>query len=229
MSERRHDYVPANATQFKEFMRNIIMYVEAHTGQNSVWANIPQERAAELREVYMQFDEAFDAAMETPTHANLIRRKEAQAQTTSVLRAFVNQFLRFPPITNADRAEMGIPNHDTIRTDHKVVTELVDFVLHVNAQREVSVDFWIKGHSNKAKPHGYDGAVLVWEVVDTASGNPAPENQDVLNNHMMASRTPFTLHFDETDRGKTVYVALRWQNERGITGAWSDIKDTVIP
>jgi hypothetical protein len=35
------DYIPQNAAQFKEFMRNIIMYVEAHTGANSAWANIP--------------------------------------------------------------------------------------------------------------------------------------------------------------------------------------------
>jgi hypothetical protein len=45
----------------------------------------------------------------------------------------------------------------------------------------------------------------------------------------MASRTPFTLHFEETDRGKTVYVALAWQNERGIRGAWSDIKSAIVP
>jgi hypothetical protein len=45
----------------------------------------------------------------------------------------------------------------------------------------------------------------------------------------MASRTPHTLKFDETDRAKTVYIALQWQNERGITGQWSDIKSTVIP
>jgi hypothetical protein len=45
----------------------------------------------------------------------------------------------------------------------------------------------------------------------------------------MASRTPHTLQFTEEDRGKTVYIALRWQNERGNTGPWSDIKSTVIP
>ncbi|MDR2586431.1 MAG: hypothetical protein LBC84_09510 [Prevotellaceae bacterium] len=45
----------------------------------------------------------------------------------------------------------------------------------------------------------------------------------------MASRRPFTLHFDETERGKTVQVALAWQNERGIRGAWSEYKSAIIP
>ena len=37
------------------------------------------------------------------------------------------------------------------------------------------------------------------------------------------------IHFDETERGKTVYVALTWQNERGIRGQWSDIKSAIVP
>lgn len=215
------DYVPQSHTRFSFFMRNLLTYV----GQNiAAWTTIPQERLTELNNAFAEFTEASNAALETPTPANHNTRNEAQANTTRLLRAFVNQFLRFPPVTNSDRIEMGIPNHDTIRTDHKVVTELVDFVIHVNSQRELSIDFWQEGQPHKAKPHGYDGAVLVWDILDAP-----PENQDALNQHTMASRTPYTLIFDETERGKRVYVALRWQNERGITGAWSDIKDAIVP
>jgi hypothetical protein len=224
MAGSHRDYIPQNAAQFKEFMRNIIMYVEAHTGAGKPWANIPVARAAELREIYMQFDEAFDMAMEAPTPANLERRREAQAAVVSVLRVFVNQFLRFPPVTNPDRTEMGIPNHDTIRTDHKVVTENVDFVIHVNSIRELRIDFWIQGADHKAKPHGYDGAVIIWGLRDTP-----PESSEELEHHLMASRTPFTLHFDQTERGSTVQIALCWQNERGIRGEWSEYKSAVIP
>jgi hypothetical protein len=140
------------------------------------------------------------------------------------LREFVNQFLRFPPVTNPDRAEMGVPNHDTIRTDHKVVTENVDFVIHLSSIRELVVDFWIQGASHKAKPEGYDGAVIIWGLRDTP-----PDNPDELPRHTMASRTPYTLHFDEADRGKTVQIALAWQNERGILGAWSEYKSAIVP
>jgi hypothetical protein len=170
------------------------------------------------------FVQAFNTVLEAPTPANTLRRNEAQAATTAILREFVNQFLRFPPVTNPDRAEMGIPNHDAIRTDHKVVTEIVDFVIHLSSIRELKIDFWIQGASHKAKPHGYDGAVIIWGLRDTP-----PETPDQLEHHTMASRTPFTLHFDEPERGKTVYVALAWQNERGILGAWSEYKSAVVP
>jgi hypothetical protein len=215
------DYVPHSAAQFNVFMRNLLQYVASKL---EVWTNIPQARFDELSTLYGIFTTAFNNAVATPTPANHERRNEAQAQCTSALRAFVNQFLRFPPVTNADRIEMGIPNHDTIRTDHKVVTETVDFVLHVHNQREISVDFWQEGMAHKAKPNGYDGAVLVWDILDEP-----PPNQEALTHHTMASRTPFILHFDETERGKTVYVALQWQNERGSVGAWSDIKDAIVP
>ena len=177
-----------------------------------------------LKDSATQFDAAFNAALTTPTPANILRRSEAQAATVKLLREFVNQFLRFPPVTNPDRADMGIPNHDTVRTDHKVVTEMVDFVIHLSSIRELKIDFWVQGESHKAKPHGYDGAVIIWGVRDAPPANP-----DELEHHTMASRTPFTLHFDEAERGKTVYVGLAWQNERGILGAYSEYKTAVVP
>jgi hypothetical protein len=225
MENRRGHYIPTNAAQFNAFMRRLIDYVEPKvTGTDREWANIPVERFTLLADSYQLFVQAFNTALEAPTHANTLRRQEAQAATIAILREFVNQFLRFPPVTNPDRAEMGIPNHDTIRTDHKVVTEIVDFVIHLSSIRELVVDFWIQGSSHKAKPEGYDGAVIIWGIRDTP-----PETPDQLEHHTMASRTPFTLHFDETERGKTVYVGLAWQNERGILGQWSEYKSAVVP
>jgi len=32
-----------------------------------------------------------------------------------------------------------------------------------------------------------------------------------------------------TERGRTVYIALSWQNERGLIGQWSEIQSAVIP
>jgi hypothetical protein len=194
------DYIPTNAAQFNFFFKAITQYVALKTtGSPKAWDHIPQDRVTALNTEYGAFYTAFTAALQTPTHANILKRQEAQASAVSVLRPFVNQFLRFPPVTHIDRAEMGIPNHDVIRTDHKVVTEMVDFVIHLRNIRELMIDFWIQGESHKAKPAGYDGAVIVWGVLDAA-----PRHPDELVHHTMASRTPFPLHFDETERGKTV-------------------------
>ena len=220
MSERRRDYVPKNARQFGAFMRNLLSYVMQH---KTAW-NLPLGRVNELQGLFDNFSDLLEATDGPHTAAQTLARQEAQAAATSELRAFVNQFLRFPPVTNVDRVEMGVPNHDTIRTDHFVVTENVDFVIRLSAIRELVIHFWQQGADHRAKPIGYEGAVIIWGVADSP-----PDNPEDLAHHIMASRTPFTLHFDEEERGKTVYVALAWQNERGIRGTWSEYKTAIVP
>ena len=223
MSNRQHDYVPSNAAQFNIFASRVIEYTRDKKASEE-WANIPMERLETLGLKFAAFVRAFEHANETPTHASILARQEAQAEAVKELRGFVNQYLRFAPVTNVDRAEMGIPNHDTIRTDHTVVTETVDFVIHLRGIRELMIDFWIQGANHKAKPQGYDGAVIIWGLLDEP-----PKHTDDLAHHTMASRTPFALHFDESERGKTCYIAATWQNERGIRGQWSEYKTAVVP
>ncbi|MCL1911832.1 MAG: hypothetical protein FWG13_06475 [Leptospirales bacterium] len=55
------------------------------------------------------------------------------------------------------------------------------------------------------------------------------KDPDELTHHAMASRTPHVIEFKESERGKTVYIALRWQNERGHLGPFSEVQSAVIP
>jgi hypothetical protein len=41
--------------------------------------------------------------------------------------------------------------------------------------------------------------------------------------------TPHVLEFTEEERGKTVYVAICWQNEKGQKGPWSEIENAIVP
>jgi len=56
--------------------------------------------------------------------------------------------------------------------------------LHLRNIREILVDFWIKGETHRAKPQGYDGAVIVWDILDAP-----PENPDVLSRHTIFKLT----------------------------------------
>jgi len=129
-----------------------------------------------------------------------------------------------PPMEDADYVRLGLRPPDRIRTEHTTVNELVEFEIRLRGIRELEVNFWIKGADHRAKPSGYDGAVLVWDILDSP-----PERPTDLAEHTMASRTPHIIEFDETDRGKTVYIALCWQNERGIRGPWSEMQTAVVP
>jgi hypothetical protein len=152
------------------------------------------------------------------------RRDRLVADMVAYMRDVRNRYFFIPPMNEEDFIELGLPLHDTTRTDRVEVTEQVDFVLEIDGPRQIHVRFWQRGLATLAKPAGYDGAVLDWEIRDTP-----PDDPHELHEHTMASRTPFTLQFREEDRGRIVYVALRWQNERGITGPWSNIGSSMIP
>jgi hypothetical protein len=129
-----------------------------------------------------------------------------------------------PPMGESDWLRLGLRPPDRIRTEHFEVTELVEFELRLRGIREIMVNFWIKGADHRAKPLGYDGAVLIWNVMDEPPPDPS-----ALTQHTMASRSPFALKFNEEDRGRTVYIAAAWQNERGTIGDWSEVQNAVIP
>ena len=223
------DYIPRSDAEFDIWFRNLVEYVLEKTqsgpqGQPPAWDHIPQRHIDELVAAFQDWRQYYEPTLGPHTPADVAAKNDARRRAERVIRPFVRRFLHFEPVTNADRVNLRIPLHDKVRTDHVAVPEEVEFVLTISGIRVVHVDFWILGSTHKAKPEGYDGAVLVWDVLDAPPADP-----DHLNRHTMASRTPHTIEFPEEERGKTVYVALCWQNERGFTGRWSDIKSTVIP
>jgi hypothetical protein len=90
--------------------------------------------------------------------------------------------------------------------------------------RELSIVFHDQASARKARPYGTMGAVVAWQVSQTAPACP-----DDLTRSQLATRTPHLLQFTEQERGKTVHIALCWQNKKGQRGHWSEIQSAIIP
>jgi hypothetical protein len=95
--------------------------------------------------------------------------------------------------------------------------DVVDF-------RRLKVIFHDMGSDSKAKPYGVNGAVIVYAVL-----NAPPADVNALAHSVLATRTPHILEFTEEERGKTVYIAICWQNEKGERGPWSEIGSAIVP
>ena len=215
------DWMPSTIQGRIDMGRN---WVNLFQTKATAW-KIPQTIPGELNDYVEQAEEEQTLALgPNSTEAIRHRRDRFVAELVAFMRDIRRRHFFIPPMNEEDFLSLGLRLPDTIRTDHVNVTEEVDFVLEISGIRQVHVRFWQQGLASMAKPAGYDGAVLDWGIFDT----PPAEPED-LTNHTMASRTPHTIQFTEEDRGKTVYIALRWQNERGNTGPWSDIKSTVVP
>jgi hypothetical protein len=90
--------------------------------------------------------------------------------------------------------------------------------------RNLEFNFFDAETRKKAKPKGVHGIEFRCAILDTL-----PKDVDVLINSYFSTRTPLTLEFKESDRGKTIYFCVRWENTRGEKGTWSDIDSTIIP
>jgi len=217
------EFIPRNAQQFAQWITNLSDYITPNRA--TLWG-IPTTTLSDFRSVELEnFLNAQDEITNDPTRAKIAARNAAQREATQVVRFIIRFYLRRPEVADSDLIAMGIPPIDAIRTMHKVVTEKVDFVIQIMGIRRIVVDFWQQGVENsKAKPRGYDGAVLIWNISDER-----PPEADDFQFHTMASRRPFIIEFADEQRGEKVWVALAWQNERGIRGEWSEFKSAVIP
>lgn len=217
----RSDWLPARRDEQLAMAKTWVAQLPI---SNGAWA-VTETEIAELSDLVEDAQNAMTAAGVRGGSAfeNALVR-EAFTNMTRYMRLMHQRKFFSPPMLDSDWIRLGLRPRDNIRTPHIEVTEFVEFELNLREIREILVNFWIKGAAHRAKPDGYDGAVIVWDVLDAPPAEPSD-----LNRHTMASRTPHALEFLEEERGKTVYIALAWQNERGIIGAWSEIQNAVVP
>jgi len=220
-AEERRDYVPSNPGDFRSFMFTLIGYVN----DNGVdWTNIPINRTKELATSFVRFVNVHENALRTPTPANNLARREAQRETTVLLREYVKQYLHFAPVTNIDREAMGIPNHDGVRTPKPRPTEEVETDLKLAGIRRIELHFKVRGSATKARPYGAAGACVAWTV-----GDKAVVSVEALTHSVFSSKSPHIMTFPDAERGKTVSMAVCWENPKGEKGPWSEIISTIVP
>jgi hypothetical protein len=65
---------------------------------------------------------------------------------------------------------------------------------------------------------------LIWEIAPEK-----PHSIHGLTHSAFDTHTPLTLEFEEEERGKILWYAVRWENTRGEKGPWSEIMSVVIP
>lgn len=77
--------------------------------------------------------------------------------------------------------------------------------------------------SSRAKPSGVIQLQLYAAASTTVITNPA-----TLPLKMVATKSPFTVMWDPSDRGKVAYYAGRWITRTGLVGPWSDLTPLTI-
>jgi hypothetical protein len=198
---------------------------EKKVAENSVEWDVPTEEVSDLQTATTAFAE-LHAKADSPERNPVIVSVKNSARKTLLrkIRGLVNFRLKNPVITDEQRIEMGLHVRDARPSNIPAPTSFPELLLEVRAGRRLKVVFRDMGSSSKAKPYGVNGAVIAYDVLDSP-----PTSQDQLSHSELATHTPYILEFKEDKRGKKVYVACYWQNEKGEKGPWSDIASAFVP
>jgi hypothetical protein len=114
---RKPYYIPQNFAEFDRFFCRIVEVVLAKVlVPNPEWTHIPPAAAEGLAADYTAWHAAYLAAEGPHTQTETHERQRAYKVAKKRLADFVNQYLRHPPVTNAQRDDMGVPNPDPVKT-----------------------------------------------------------------------------------------------------------------
>ncbi|MDR2627527.1 MAG: hypothetical protein LBC40_05800, partial [Dysgonamonadaceae bacterium] len=176
-----------------------------------IWGINYQWYVGQLAPAKAAWQTAWAAYQNKATRTPLITfaKNKAREAYEPLLGLLVEMLKSNPLVTPADREEIGIaegkpgghnPPPDTYPGYH-IDSSLI---------RCLIVYFYVLGSKSKAKPHGVHGAEIRWALLDAA-----PTDVSQLVHSSFDTHSPFKLEFNESDRGKTIWFCLRWENTTG--------------
>ncbi|WP_059369852.1 hypothetical protein [Treponema endosymbiont of Eucomonympha sp.] len=206
-----HDYVPGGDAPFWAWAKQLVGYAETRLAD----FGIPDETFAAIKGLYAAFDAAYQKAA-SPNHGkvDVLEKDEARAALEKAPRPFAKTYLMFnPAVSDSDRENMGLSLHNKKPTPVPPPSTYPDWVFDTKTIRRISLRFRDQGSTSRAKPPGVHGAEIRWGF----SAAP-PAGVDDLTASEFCTNSPHTLVFAESERGKTVYFCLRWENTTGEKG-----------
>lgn len=150
--------------------------------------------------------------------------KAAFIALENAMRDAKKRYFLTPPLVDADYTGLSLPIPDRTRSPVPVPATRPVFTLKPGDTRQVVINFKDEASESKAKPYGYNGAVVSYALLPAA-----PSGQTALTRSDLATKTPHILTFTEEERGQRIYIALRWQNAKGEKGGWTDIQSAIVP
>ena len=223
----RTDYIPRNASAFAFFMKNMLDYVKTHLTE---WGHIPESVITGLTGFLKALNTILHETHERSTPAQNLARREAQAAATRAVRAFVNQYLRFAPVTNVDRVDMGITNRDTIPTT--IPPPSVQVIGTLRFPGVGLVDMYdIKPDGIRTDDRAKYGVRIHFGIISATSNYKIavpPRTGADLPHSVFTRRTRHRFDF-MGEHGNKVYFCLRYENSKGQAGPWGKILSAYVP
>ena len=186
---------------------------------DSDWLNSP---FAPARQAWAEAWAAYENPA-TRTTLMVAAKTERRAEYEKLLSILVNNLRANTRVTDDERLAVGITVPDRKPTPAPVPATYPVASIDTSVIRRLGIHFRDSAATSTAKPKGVHGAEIKWVIADEKP------TVDALTQSSFDTRTPYTMEFDDANRGKTVWMCLRWENTRGEKGPWGEMINAIIP
>ena len=217
-----NDYIPQTDGAFLEWTKTLVSYVSPKLAS----FNIPEGSVSPIQAQLAAYEAAFATAQDPNRgKVDIYNKNDTRDTLKSSIRVFVRAYLAHnPAVSDADKERMGLPLYDKSRSSVPAPATIPELELDSSIIRHISVHFRDAGSEKRGKPAHVHGIELRWAVRD----NP-PSSVEDLAKSAYDTASPYTFKFDEPERGKTLYICPRWENNKGDAGPWGEIVKAIIP
>jgi hypothetical protein len=196
------------------------------------WTHIPLPVRSVVYAAITDWDAGYEAALADPCKAKNKEKRRLFKALVKAIRGFVNQYLRFDPVTDEDRNNMGVPNHGKKPAPKPEPTDHVEFVLTVDGKGHlVFAAFKIAGGKGRGKGRYHGVEIRYWLLALDA---PPPVNAEAAGwRSEVCTASPWKYECDGKEIGLKIYVAMRWENPSvrknapPAKGPWSNIQGII--
>ncbi|GHU49867.1 hypothetical protein FACS1894200_08980 [Spirochaetia bacterium] len=216
------NYIPAKEAEFIDWSENLITVSEAHDAD---W-NLMPSKVAELRTLHTEV-KRLHLLCKTSSHTKVDMeiKNQKKAELIAMEAVFVRNNLQNNDfMTDAGRTELQIPIHDKIYTPHGAPAGVPDIEIETPLPRTVRVCFRALNALRWGKPEDVHGLECLWSLLDAP-----PERVSDLLHSTFSTATPLDLVFEDDQRGKRIYFAVRWESDTNKKGSWSEIFSAIVP
>ncbi|MDR1678970.1 MAG: hypothetical protein LBR81_04250 [Prevotellaceae bacterium] len=218
----RQDYIPRSHGDF------YVWQGDFHTRLSEKLSsfNIDEEKLKTLTETKSKYEQAFQQASSAggANRADRLERDKCEAEYKSVIRGFVNGYLRFNSnVSDSDRRYLGLTVADNKPTPAAVPSTHPVLRIDFSESRQHTLHITDEAKTGKAKPAGVKECEIWYAIADEE-----PVNDSELRYAGSSSKANFLVTFDLSQRGKKVYYNARWVNTRGERGPWGEFENAII-
>jgi hypothetical protein len=221
------DYIPSVDAEFNNWLDNLYDYSASKmTGGDPAWTHIPLSELDLLGGARAAWKAAYAPTLKPHVPAETLAKDEARAAAETVIRPFVGQWLMWKQLSDKEREEAGVHVKKNRRSAIPAPATVPELEPRAGVPRQIVVPYRDKGSARRGKPKDVHGIEVRWAFLNAPPLNIEAE----LTQSSFDTNSPLTLVFEESDRGKRVYMAGRWEIEReGIKGEFGDIVSAFVP